>query len=398
MAYKWIKTRFPGVRYREHESRKLAGGKPDKYFTIYYRIKGKLYEEALGWASAGWNAQKASIERGKLKQAQATGEGPRTLAQKRKLQEEKQSLEQEKREQERKDALTFNQFFSETYYPQAIENKSKRSYEREHQLFNYWISPVIGELPLKEVSPLHLEQIKKNMTMAGRAARSIRYALAVVRQVFNMAKYLNLYDRQSPTQHIKFPQEDNRRLRFLNKEEAEKLLAVLKTKSQQLYEISLLSLQCGARADEIFKLTFGDIDYEKQTLTLWDTKNTKTRISFMTQDVIEMLKKKEQGEKNELVFPGRGGIKSDQVSATFDRTVKELGLNDGITDRRMKVVFHTLRHTYASWLVENGESLYTVKELMGHSTLAMTERYAHLGNGTLQNAVKRLEKMDKNGK
>ena len=54
------------------------------------------------------------------------------------------------------------------------------------------------------------------------------------------------------------------------------------------------------------------------------------------------------------------------------------------------VTFHTLRHTYASWLVEAGVDLYTVKELMGHSTLSMTERYAHVGNGMLQNAVKKL--------
>jgi len=54
-------------------------------------------------------------------------------------------------------------------------------------------------------------------------------------------------------------------------------------------------------------------------------------------------------------------------------------------------VFHTLRHTYASWLVESGVDLYTVKKLMGHSTIAMTERYSHLGNNTLQNAVKVFE-------
>ncbi len=52
--------------------------------------------------------------------------------------------------------------------------------------------------------------------------------------------------------------------------------------------------------------------------------------------------------------------------------------------------FHTLRHTFASWLVKMGD-LYTVKELIGHSTLAMTERYAHLGQDNLRSAVKKLE-------
>lgn len=110
----------------------------------------------------------------------------------------------------------------------------------------------------------------------------------------------------------------------------------------------------------------------------------------MTEDAKEMLFLKTRGEKTDFVFPGRNGVKIEQIPDTFERTVKKMGYNNGAKDRRMKVVFHTLRHTYASWLVENGESLYTVKELMGHSTLAMTERYAHLSNGTLQKAVKRL--------
>ena len=56
----------------------------------------------------------------------------------------------------------------------------------------------------------------------------------------------------------------------------------------------------------------------------------------------------------------------------------------------------TLRHTFASWLVQSGESLYTVKELLGHSTMAMTERYSHLASKNLKNAVKKLEDSLKN--
>jgi len=67
-----------------------------------------------------------------------------------------------------------------------------------------------------------------------------------------------------------------------------------------------------------------------------------------------------------------------------------MGFNRGITDQRQKVVFHTLRHSYASWLVEAGTDIYSVKELLGHGTIAMTERYSHLSPESLQNAVKRL--------
>ena len=89
------------------------------------------------------------------------------------------------------------------------------------------------------------------------------------------------------------------------------------------------------------------------------------------------LERKEKGQRS--------------VEEGGNRVVAALGFNNGVTDPRQKVVFHTLRHTFASWLVEQSVDLYSVKELMGHSTLAMTERYSHLSPDKLRRAVKTLE-------
>ena len=78
------------------------------------------------------------------------------------------------------------------------------------------------------------------------------------------------------------------------------------------------------------------------------------------------------------VFTSRDGEQLKEVSDTFERAVKRLGLNNGIEDRRQKVCFHTCRHTFASWLALEGTPILTIKELLRHSSLAMTERYAHL--------------------
>jgi hypothetical protein len=99
---------------------------------------------------------------------------------------------------------------------------------------------------------------------------------------------------------------------------------------------------------------------------------------------------------SDYIFTDRNNNKIVTVSNAFDRAVDETGLNKDVTDRRMKVVFHTLRHTYASWLVEKEVNLYLVKELMGHSSLTMTERYSHVGKNALSLAVKKLEKIEIN--
>ena len=113
--------------------------------------------------------------------------------------------------------------------------------------------------------------------------------------------------------------------------------------------------------------------------------------SPITGKVKDMLIRNIPGNPTDLVFKDRKGNNIQRISNIYYKTVGELGFNDGIKDRRQKVCFHTLRHTYASWMVQNGEDLYTVKELLGHSTLAMTERYSHLAKDNLKNAVKRFE-------
>lgn len=91
------------------------------------------------------------------------------------------------------------------------------------------------------------------------------------------------------------------------------------------------------------------------------------------------------------VFVSRTGETIKEISNSFIRAVNELGYNDGVTSRKDKLVFHSLRHSFASRLVEKGVDLYVVGQLMGHSDLTMTKRYSHLRPNTLRAAVKTLE-------
>ena len=383
---KWQGTKYPGVRFRHWKPRK-ATGKSDKYFSLRYTVDGKQIEHGLGWQSEKWNAKRASDELAGLKKAQVTGEGPRTLVEKREQKKEQIETEKAKLEKEEKDSLTFKDIFEEKYLPQAKNDKSLKSCDREQSLFKLWIKPTIGNLPLKDISPFHLEKLKQNMSKKGKAPRSIQYSLAVIRQVYRYAYQNDIFNGDAPTSKIKWPKFDNKRLRFLTKEEAEALLKELKSRSEQLHNICLVALHTGARADEIFKLTWADVNTDQKSLTLWDTKNTQSRVVYMTEKVKKMFAGLKRGKNKELVFIGKRKNKIAQISNSFNKAVDELKLNEGVTDRKAKICFHSLRHSFASWHVEQGTDLYTLQKLLGQSSFAMVQRYAHLSPDLLKKAT-----------
>lgn len=401
--YVWYKTKYKGLRYREHSTRnsgfKDVRGRniKDRFYQYRVMVDGKTVQESLGWWSKWVQANPESRRKRdfeihcaqvmeRLKEARRTGKGPTTLKEVRKQAEAN-------RQQKERRALTFNDVWEKHYLPQAKADRGEKSLTREESVYTLWIKPVIDGKAMVEIAPFHLEKIKSNMRKDGKAARTSQYALAIVRQVFNYAKRQDLFIGDNPVKKVKLPSEDNRRTRFLSKDEADALIKQIKKISPNTHDQALLSLHTGMRAGEIFSLTWGAVDLANGVLTLKNTKNGKTRTAYLTKQAKQMLQKRrpENPGPDQLVFPGRDGVKIVQVSHSFGRAVDKLKLNEGITDPRDKVVFHTLRHTFASWLVMSGTDLYVVKELLGHSDFAMTSRYSHLGENALQAAVKRLE-------
>lgn len=377
---KWLSSKgFKGVRFREHPTRKVTGGRPDKYYTIRFKVNGVLHEEGIGWTSEGWNEAKAASQLAKLKESHRTGEGALTLAAARKIAEDE-------REAKILEAVSLKVLFSDYYLPQQkADGKATRSIERETALMNLWIAPEIGDLPLAEIKPAHLDKLKLSMKDKN-SPRSIQYALAVVRQVFNFAASRGMYEGGNPVKLVKKPEFDNSRHAFLSKEQAQALLAELKGRSEQVYEIALMSILCGLRAGEIFSLTWGAVDLHHGILSILDPKNKKNRHVYLQSPLLEILKGKEPGRADDLVFPGRGGMRIVQISDSFNRAVDKLGFNEGVTDPRKKVVFHTLRHTHASWAVQDGVGLYTVQASLGHKGMEMVQRYSHLAPNAVEAA------------
>jgi len=333
-----------------------------------------------------------------IKTNQRTGTGPNTLAEKKRLLLEakqaeivRQKAELEAAEIEKQESVPLSVIFKERYIPFARDNKKSRSCDTEEHLFRNWIEPVIGKKSLKDITVFDCERLKKRMRTGGKSDRTIEYTLAVLRQVFSYAKRFKIFIGENHLLAVSKPKYDNRKQRFLTPEETTVLMDALKSRNHQLYLMALVSLHTGLRAGEIFSLTWGDVNFENGLLMLRDTKNSETRYGFMTETLKAELMTLPQGKPSELVFKDRSGNKIKSISATWDRLVDTLGLNDGVIDRRMKLTFHSLRHSFASNCVSVGVDLFRVQQLLGHKTTKMTLRYAHMRPDDLRDAVRQME-------
>ena len=389
---KWIKTNFPGVRYREHETRK-HGVKKDQYFTIRYKIKGKDKEEGLGWASQDWTAAKAYDRLKELKANRKAGKGPQTLQEKRDIEDRRKEAEQEEHKRLEKESITFGRFMTETYLPQCQRDKKHKTYINEEGLYRLHLAETVGDLPFNKISAFHLERIKKDMTDRELSSRTIQYVLQLTRQAFHAARQLGVYAGESPTKNVRWPKLDNMKLRYLSADEAERLLDALATRSRTLHDMALLSLHCGLRFGEIAALRWSCVNWEAGTLAILNAK-AGSRIAYLTERAKEMLHRRGQGRPDELIFKKRSGAGGpmQQASKVFSDAVNVLKLNEGITDAKQRVTFHTLRHSYATHLYESTHDLYLTQRSLGHATGEMTRRYAKMSENRLREGAEAIEK------
>jgi len=187
--------------------------------------------------------------------------------------------------------------------------------------------------------------------------------------VWNDAKVKGIVAEECPTKKIKLDRFDNKRARYFTHEEADQFLNDLRNRNQALWQIALISLHCGLRFGEIANLRRGDIDTRRKIIGIRDSKGGLSRYARMTEEVKNVFMTMGQGAREDLIFPTSNGKRLTDPSKVFKEVILEMGLNVDVTDRRQRLSFHSLRHTYASWLVDRGVGLYDVQKLLGHRTV-----------------------------
>ena len=362
---KRTKTRFPGVYSRKIVNRRT--GKPDTAFDVTYRDKdGKKQWDTIGYASDGVNAPYANMRRGAIMDGIAKGDKPKN--------------------ERAGNGMTFGEawaVFEEKWLPNLASSEDEKSRYKCH------LKDKFAHRRLDSITALELEDLKAALLKTLSPA-SVRLILGDVRRVYRKLMSWGLYDGHIPTTGVVMPKPDNARTRFLSAEEALNLLTALEKLNKTWHDLAFLSLHTGMRKGEVMSLRGEHLDFAGGRILVKDAKSG-SRIVHMTADVRKLLEDLSPGPA-EYVFRKRGG--KDRLSVDnntcFVKAVAECRLNDGVTDRRHKVVFHTLRHTYCSWLAMSGVPLFTIGELVGHSSVEMTKRYCNLCPDAKQEAAARI--------
>ncbi len=255
---------------------------------------------------------------------------------------------------------------------------------------NWWKSH-IGELTLNKITPAliveYRNKLRNEVNEKGqtRKGSTVNRYLAAMSAVFGIAVSEWQWVKENPFKRVRREKEPEGRIRFLSSDERSDLLDACKqSDNKNLYVITVLALSTGMRQSEIMSLKWDQLNFDRKTITLYKTKNNDVRVvplvGFASKELSEHSKIR--NIKNPFVFTGR-----TQSHANFPRKAWETALQRAEIE---DFTFHDCRHSAASELAMNGASLHEIAAVLGHKTLAMVQRYAHLSESHTMSVVERM--------
>lgn len=267
----------------------------------------------------------------------------------------------------------------------SANNKPTEQATKQQTLTAHLV-PYFGRLKLSEIDTRCIDGYKKRKLDAGLSPKTVNNHLAILGKCLRTAADWKLTAGIPAIKLLRFGPVP---FDYLSPSESDQLLTF--TENEEWRTMIRIALRTGLRKGEILGLRWGDIDFERKLINIErsvvegrvDTpKTNRIRHVPMTRDVHDVLA--QIPHNHGYIFPGpNGGPLPESVMARIvQRACDSVGLR--------RVTWHALRHSYATQLVTAGVPITVVKELLGHSTIEMTMRYAHLAPSSLQEAVEVL--------
>lgn len=239
------------------------------------------------------------------------------------------------------------------------------------------------ETDLRQITPMEIERFRSSLLSKGLEKSTTNRYIALIKRMFNLAIDEG-YVETNPAKKVRlFSEAENLKERILSEEEETRLI---ENCCDHMKDIVTFGLNTGMRLGEILRLKWANVDMRSGMIRVEFTKSGKTRIVPMNQTLRAMLSglRKRGGE---YVFTNPGSNdRFREIKRSFKTGCRKAKI-EGLR-------FHDLRHTFASRLVRNGVDIGTLRKLLGHSTLLVTQRYVHSDEGMLRSAVGSLVRND----
>ncbi len=285
-----------------------------------------------------------------------------------------------------KTSISLSKFFEE--YITYVSNTYSVKYLKKAVIPSFVsLQKHLPDMPLENISSRNIDQYISSVFSNSKYAASLYYR--TLKAAFNKALVWN-YIEVNPFSKIKTPKPPKSLPLFISESE---LIEILNnTTSNLMKDIFTTAFYTGMRLGELLNMKWNWIDFTQNIITIKNSnqfisKNKRERIIPIHQKVKAILQARFQLGKpaNNLVFYRFEDVKlnEDFVSKQFKKSVRAAKLND-------KIHFHSLRHSFASALVQRNVSLYAVKELLGHENIKTTQIYSHLQQENLSQAVNLL--------
>ena len=285
-------------------------------------------------------------------------------------------------------------FFTDQYLPYI--KSYKRSWETDDSMMRNHLLPKLGHKHLGAISPPDVAVFVEQMRSEGYAPGTCNRALVLLRYGFTLAVRWKVAGVEgNPVTEVKNLRDDSKIERFLSNEQMVSLMAAVRgSESEMLQHIVLFLLYTGARKREVLDAVWSDVDWENKSWRIPKTKSGKIRHIPLSVGALQLLatlrdqSQPAEGAGNAMraewtrrpIFANpKTGLPFVSFFYSWDAARKRAGLPD------LRV--HDLRHSFASFLVNAGRSLYEVQELLGHADIRTTSRYAHLSRERLFAAV-----------
>jgi integrase/DNA-directed RNA polymerase subunit RPC12/RpoP len=267
---------------------------------------------------------------------------------------------------------------------------AKRSWKDDRARYRLNIEQTFGSTRMNAITPQKVRKwlsgVRERTNRYGKPIKigTVSQIFVLLKRLFNWAYKQGIYEGTNPCNKVTLPKFDNQRTSVLSKAQYAKLREVLAEWPDKATERAILfALYSGRRQGEILSLEWSNVDFDMGVLTFLGayTKNARTQSIPMNENMrmilLEAWQAQQDDELRKLCFPSAKGAYFSNLSHIWMGIRKQVGLGD--------FRLHDLRHTYASWLASSGHvDIYTLKELLGHREIKMTQRYAHLINGALR--------------